>query len=57
MKMQGRGATGKSMDGIDMLLRDTYNEILTLSGRYKAVKNNLSRYVVKYIFKLFHSLL
>jgi hypothetical protein len=40
--MQGK-TTASTMDGIEMLLRDTYNEILTLSGKYKAIKGNLSR--------------
>ena len=42
VKMQGKTAAN-TMDGIEMILRDTYNEILTLSGRYKAIKGNLSR--------------
>lgn len=42
VKMQGKAAAA-SMDGIDMLLRDTFSEISILCGRYKELKVNLSR--------------
>lgn len=42
VKMQGK-TSANTMDGIEMLLRDTFNEILALSGRYKAIKGNLNR--------------
>lgn len=40
--MQGK-ATAQSMDGIDMLLRDTYSEILLLGTRYKTLGSDLRR--------------
>ncbi|KAG5671675.1 hypothetical protein PVAND_001863 [Polypedilum vanderplanki] len=42
VKMQGK-ASAQTMDGIEMLLKDTYNEILKLSSQYKAVKANLNK--------------
>lgn len=42
IKMQGK-ASAQSMDGIEMLLRETYNHILSLNSRYKTIKANLKR--------------
>lgn len=40
--MQGKAPT-ESMEGIEMLLRDTYNEILSLTSRFKELKKNMSK--------------
>lgn len=42
VKMQGK-ASAESMEGIEMLLRETYNEILALTARYKVLNIGLSR--------------
>jgi hypothetical protein len=42
VKMQGKAAA-HSMDGINMLLRDTYQEILSLANKYKTLKTHIGR--------------
>lgn len=42
VKMQGKAPT-ESMEGIDMLLRDTYNEILSLTTKFKELKANMKK--------------
>lgn len=41
-KMQGK-VSSESTEGIEMLLKDTYNEILALTAKYKELKNGISR--------------
>jgi hypothetical protein len=41
VKMQGK-ASAQSMDGIEMLLRESHSEILALNSRYKVLKANIS---------------
>lgn len=49
--MQGKTTTN-SMDGIAILLRETHNDILMLSGKYKSLKNSLTRYGKNLYFKI-----
>jgi hypothetical protein len=40
--MQGKAAS-RSMEGINLLLRDTYQKILSLASEYKTMKIHIGR--------------